>query len=93
MVHGPATPASIPAGARLGAITIALGLVLDVAEHGFAVSGPRPVGEGSSLGEHAAHLVVLAGMVLILAAIVRDGVRNHGRGRPHLNRSVRDAIR
>ena len=79
---------SIPSGVRLGAFTIVFGLVLDLSEHSFAAVS----GGGFTTGQHTAHFVVLLGMVLILGAIVRDGVQGHGRLRP-TEGSARDAVR
>jgi len=79
---------SIPSGVRLGAFTIVFGLVLDLSEHSFAAAS----GGGFTTGQHTAHFVVLLGMVLILGAIVRDGVQGHGRHRP-TEGSARDAVR
>src|SRR4029453_6497202 len=69
---------SIPSGVRLGAFTIVFGLVLDLSEHSLTAAS----GGGFTTGQHTAHFVVLLGMVLILGAIVRDGVQGHGPDRP-----------
>jgi hypothetical protein len=92
----PATPLSgqtrIPSGVRLGGATIAFGLLFDLAEHSFAAATPVTGSAADmTLGQHAAHLIVLIGMVIILAAIVRDGIRTSGRTRPE--GSARHAIR
>jgi hypothetical protein len=79
----------VPAGVRPGMAMIAFGLLLDVSEHSFVAQAP---GAGAiTPGQHGAHLVVLLGMVLILGAIVRDGVQGHGRCRPE--GSPHDAVR
>lgn len=70
-----------PPGVLAGAMTLAFGLLYDLIEHGFVVGASHQAG-GPSGGQHMAHLIVLAGMVLVLAAIVRDGVHNNGRTRP-----------
>jgi len=73
----------IPSGVRLGGATIAFGLLFDLAEHSFAAIAPVAGAAGDkTLGQHAAHLIVLIGMVIILAAIVRDGFHSSGRMRP-----------
>jgi hypothetical protein len=66
----------IPGLTKLGAATIAFGLVFDLSEHSFAA---RTAATGFTLGEHAAHLVVLVGMILALAGVIVDGVRHSGR--------------
>ena len=66
----------IPGLTKLGAATIAFGLVFDLSEHSFAAARTTA---GFSIGEHAAHLVVLVGMILGLVGIIADGVRHPGR--------------
>ena len=66
----------IPGLTKAGAATIAFGLVFDLSEHSFAAAQTTA---GFSLGEHAAHLVVLVGMVLGLVGVIADGVRHPGR--------------
>ncbi len=79
----------VPGLTKLGAATIGFGLVFDLAEHSFAAPGAAA---GFTLGEHAAHLVVLVGMVMGLVGVVADGVRQSSRtDRP--KRSDRDALR
>ena len=74
-----------------GVLSITLGLVVDVTAHGLAAGHASTA--GSTATEHLAHLVVLVGMVLVLAAVVADGLRGtEGRasrpeGSPH------DAVR
>ena len=67
---------SIPRLTKLGAATIAFGLVFDLSVHSFAAARTTA---GFSIGEHAAHLVVLVGMILGLVGIIADGVRHPGR--------------
>ena len=66
----------IPGLTRAGAATIVFGLVFDLSEHSFAAARTTA---GFSIGEHAAHLVVLVGMILGLVGIIADGVRHPGR--------------
>jgi hypothetical protein len=81
---------SVPGSVRLGAATIGFGVVFDLSAHSFAPIDPAGAGFGPS--EHAAHLVVLIGMVAILLGVIADGVRSSGRtSRPE--RSSRDAVR
>ena len=82
---GPRPP--IPSGVRAGSGVLVFGLLLDLNEHSFAAASSG----GFSSGQHTAHLVVLVGMVLILGAIVRDGLGGHGRPRPEGR--PRDAVR
>ncbi len=78
---------AVPGLTKVGGATILFGFVFDLSEHSFA-----PVGAGFTPGEHAAHLVVLIGMVMGLAGIVADGLRHPGR--PHRpERSPRNAVR
>jgi hypothetical protein len=87
---GPATDSGrpIPGGVRGGAIAIAIGLVYDLAAHSAAAPAH---GHAFPSEQHLAHLVVLVGMAMILAAIVLDGVRNQHRRQPEgrLHHAVR----
>jgi hypothetical protein len=80
----------VPALAKLGAATIAFGLLADLVEHSMGAAA-RAGTTGPGAGEHAVHLVVLIGMVLVLAGVIADGVRHNGRSRPE--GSPRDAVR
>jgi hypothetical protein len=80
----------IPRGVKAGIGTIVFGLVLDLSEHSFAM--PASTGTGFSPGQHAAHLVILVGMVVVLAGVITDGIHAASRqGRQ--KRDLRDAIR
>jgi hypothetical protein len=50
------------------------GFGLDLVAHTL-LANAAPVG-GFSPGQHAAHFVVLVGMVVLLGAVVRDGTRH-----------------
>lgn len=78
----------LPRVTRLGLAIILLGLALDAYEHGIANHARDAVVAGFPIAEHAAHLVVLIGMVLFLAGIVVGGTI---RARQFKERS--DAIR
>ena len=79
---------SVSTAVRAGIGTILFGLLLDLNEHAVAVSAA----DMPSASQHAAHLVVLIGMLLVLAAIVRDGMSS-GRRVSRLDRSTADAVR
>jgi hypothetical protein len=81
-----------PGLARFGIAVTSFGLLLDLVEHDLVSHINERSVAGFPLSEHAAHLVVLIGMVLVLIGIVRVGIRI---GRPPLqqNRSSRHAIR
>jgi hypothetical protein len=81
---------SVPRLAKLGAATIVFGIVFDLSEHSFASA--TSAAAGFSPGEHAAHLVVLIGMVTILVGVIADGIRASGRPAGRKG-SPRDAIR
>jgi len=82
----------LPGLARLGLAVMAFGLLLDLVEHEFVSHVHEPIVAGFPLSEHAAHLVVLIGMVVVLAGIVRAGLRASP-SNPKQNRSVHDAVR
>ena len=81
-----------PGVARFGMAVMAFGLLLDLVEHDIVSHVNEPSVAGFPLSEHAAHLVVFVGMVLVLAGIIRVGIRI---GRPSIqqNRSSRHAVR
>jgi len=83
---------TIPPLTWLGAAAIAIGLVLDLVVHALVPDLHDAVVAGFSVGEHAAHLVVLIGMVLVLAGIVADGSRTARRLDRHEG-SPRNAVR
>ena len=71
----------------LGVAVAILGVALDLVVHLSApADGHEHVHAGFTLSEHAAHLVVMVGMVLILAGVVVDGARRQ------LNRRLRPAL-
>ena len=80
-----------PTLSRFGIAVMVLGLLFDFVEHDLAGSADASV-RGFSLGEHAAHLVVLVGMVVVLAGIVRAG-RRIQRRLPHQHRRLSHAVR
>ena len=83
---------SVPSLTKLGAVLIVVGLVLDAIEHTLIPHVHDAVVAGFPVGEHAAHFVVLIGMVTVLVGIVADGIRATGR----IDRqegSPRDAVR
>ena len=86
-----------PLPSILGMAVAILGVALDLVVHlSAAADGHEHVHAGFTLSEHAAHLVVMVGMVLILAGVVVDGARRQlsRRVRPALvERSAPDAIR
>jgi hypothetical protein len=81
----------------LGMAVAVLGVGLDLVVHlSAAGDGHEHVHVGFTLSEHAAHLVVMVGMVLILAGVVVDGVRrqlSRRLGPALVERSASDAIR
>ena len=81
-----------PGLARFGMAVMAFGLLLDLVEHDLVSHVNERSVAGFPLTEQAAHLVVLIGMVLVLAGIVRAGTRI---SRPTIqqNRSPRHAVR
>ena len=82
---------AVPCLAKGGFATIAFGLVFDLSEHSVQ-SATRQAPTGFSLGEHAAHLVILIGMVVVLAGVIADGIHSAGR-LSRQERSPRNAVR
>ncbi len=85
-------PRSVPLVTKLGSVTIVVGLVTDLVEHTLVPHAHEEIVAGFPLGQHAAHLVVLIGMVLVIVGIVADGMRSAGRSN-RLEGSSRDAVR
>jgi hypothetical protein len=71
--QGPATR-PLPAIAKAGLLTMGFGFLFDLVEHTLVFRSTTS-GAAFPLEEHAAHLIVVVGMVLILIGIVRDGIR------------------
>ena len=65
----------LPGLTRAGLWVMGFGALFDLSEHGFVSHANDVVIAGFPLAEHAAHLIVLVGMVAVLAGIVGDGVR------------------
>ena len=87
----PARP--LPRLTKAGLWVMGFGALFDLSEHGFASHANDVVIAGFPLAEHAAHLIVLIGMVAVLAGIVADGIRISS-GRPtRPGRSAPDAHR
>lgn len=82
----------IPSVTKVGAALIVVGLVFDLVEHTLVPHLHDAVVAGFPVGEHAAHFVVLIGMVTVLAGIVADGIRATSRI-DRQERSPHDALR
>lgn len=76
-----ARPGHLPVLARVGLLWLALGLLADVVAH---LEAAGHVGDlhVHSPAQASAHLIVFAGMVLILLGVVVDGARQTRSGRP-----------
>lgn len=68
----------LPLAMILGLLLMAVGGAMDVAIHLAQVDHPVHAGFAS---EHAAHVVGIAGMTLVLAGVVTHGVRHTTRRR------------
>jgi len=82
----------VPHLAKLGAIVIAVGLLGDLFEHTVVAHVHDELVGAFPVGEHAAHLIVLVGMVLVLAGTVAGGIRSQRRS-SRQEGITRDAIR
>jgi hypothetical protein len=83
---------SIPIVSKAGIVVIALGMFADLVAHldaGLAGAGASMTG-----AQLSAHLVTFLGMVLVLAGVVTDGVRQNRQAHtPENQRRHHDAIR
>lgn len=70
-----------------------LGLGADFMERALIRHAGELAIAGFTVSEHAAHLVVIVGMVLLLAGVVIDGLRASHRRDPRRERSGHDAVR
>jgi hypothetical protein len=91
IAHGPAGARRFPRISLAGAVVMLAGLAGDFIEHALIGHADEVTIAGFPLEEHAAHFVVLVGMVLVLAGVVADGVRSSGRFGPQERRDHRDA--
>jgi hypothetical protein len=82
----------LPRIARLGVALILAGLVLDGVVHALIVPGSQVQLAGFSFEEHAAHLVVIVGMVLVIVGVMVDGTRVASRNTA-LRKGENDAVR
>ena len=69
----------VPGLSKAGAMVIAAGLLLDLVAHTVLHAVHDELIGSFPLGEHVAHLVVIAGMALVLAGVVADGIRTQRR--------------
>jgi hypothetical protein len=81
----------IPLLSRLGGLAMLVGLLYDLVEHTLVTTAATTVA-GFAAGEHAAHLIVIVGMIGVLAGVMVDGHRSARRPRIQ-TRSNSDAIR
>jgi hypothetical protein len=65
----------IPTLAKLGVATIAFGVAFDLVEHTLVSHVNDVLLAGFPIAQHAAHLVVLVGMLVVLAGVIADGMR------------------
>jgi len=93
-VSSPPSSPPFPVLARFGVVVMAFGLLLDFVEHELVSHANERAVAGFPLSQHAAHLVVLIGMVLVIGGIVRAGMRvSRQISQPQQNRSLHDAVR
>jgi hypothetical protein len=83
---------SIPGASKFGLVVMAIGFLFDLVEHTLVFHGTEPTIGAFPLSEHAAHLVVIAGMVLVLIGVVVQGSQLSSRVRRRQRRDL-DAIR
>jgi hypothetical protein len=67
------TAREVPLGSRIGFAVMVVGIALDLVAH-LGLGVPHEHG-GATGPELSAHLVVFAGMALVLIGVVIDGVR------------------
>ncbi len=89
---------TVPRTSLVGLTIIALGVAVDLTVHLAVGADHGPAGFTPS--EHAAHFIVLPGMVLTLAGIVIDGARHQAQrshqepaNEPTSERNISNAVR
>lgn len=93
-VSPPRSSPPFPVLARFGVVVMAFGVLLDFVVHDLVSHVNERAVAGFPLSEHAAHLVVLIGMVLVIGGIVRTGMRvSRQISQPQQYRSLHDAVR
>ena len=84
---------AFPRVAKVGLTVMLFGFIADLVEHTVIPHADELVIAGFRASEHAAHVVVIMGMVFVLGGVLADGVRtSHGRG-SRRERSRSDALR
>lgn len=84
--------ARIPAASKLGFGVMIVGLVVDLLAH--LTVGVDHAHGGATGTELSAHLVVFAGMLIVLLGVIVDGVRSNHRAVPaHTQGGTPDALR
>lgn len=92
----------LPLVSKLGGIVIVVGLALDTIVHVFLEHEGEATIAGFSVPEHAAHLVVLVGMILVIGGVMAYGARmSHAtaanssvrRSNAYANKEREDALR
>jgi hypothetical protein len=72
---------------------MAIGLLFDLVEHTLVVHAAESKIGAFPLSEHLAHLIVIAGMVLVLAGVVIQGSQMPARRGRSAHRRTPDAVR
>jgi hypothetical protein len=83
---------ALPRMAKLGIGIVLIGLGMDAVVHMLPVHDGQVLVAGFSIEEHASHLVVVLGMVIVIAGVMIEGSRLASR-RPRAQRRESDAIR
>jgi len=78
---------ALPVLTRVGFAVLVLGGLADLAAHVAVLGDAAGHDHGFTPTEAAAHLVVFAGMAMVLLGVVVDGVRRPRPGRPAGNSS------
>jgi hypothetical protein len=87
------TKQPLPSPSKVGLVVMTFGFLFDLVEHTLVVHSAEPTIGAFPLSEHAAHLVVIVGMVLVLAGVVLQGSQPSTRAHRRTQRRDLDAIR
>jgi len=91
--HARPTAQPVPTLTKLGVVVMVVGFLFDLVEHGLVNHAGELRLVGIPVSQHAAHFVVIVGMVLVLGGIVAQGRRLSHRKHQHNLRRDLDAVR
>ncbi len=84
---------ALPRSIKLGLAIVAIGLGMDAWVHLFVGQHAHDTVAGFSLPEHLSHLIVLVGMLVVLGAVLVEGMRISAEAKRTHERGGSNALR